>query len=303
MENKRYILGVDIGGTSVKIGVVNESSCIESTSIRNTFKGKPQELIPGIKSLCEYYINKFHIQRIGIGCPGEIQDGIVLHASNLGWRNFDILSAFNEAFPNKYIKVDNDGNTACLAEMHYGKLKGVDNGIFITLGKGIGGAIILDGKMVLGTNGLGGRFGHMVIRTNGRRCSCGRRGCFETYGSVTGLIQTVREHNSRWEIEEEKIDASKISGFMIVQAINENNKIVQESVQRWNHDLAEGILNLCAIFDSKMVIIAGGITESGLIDLEYIKEFIRVLGYDNCKISLATFKGKTGIIGAAALVD
>lgn len=303
MEPKRYILGIDIGGTSVKIGVVCQSNVIESTNIRNTFKGKENELIPGIKSICNYYISKFNIDRIGIGCPGEIIDGTVICASNLGWKNFDILNAFKEAFPDKYINVDNDGNAACLAELHYGKLKGEKDGIFITIGKGIGGAFIIDGKICHGTYGFGGRFGHMVIRSGGRRCGCGRRGCFETYGSVTGLIQTVREINSKWEKEEDKIDVSKMSGFVIVNKVQEQNEIVTKAVEKWNCDLAEGILNILMILDSPSIVIAGGITESGLIDLDYIRRYISMLGYDKCKISLATFKGKTGLVGAASLVD
>ena len=152
-----------------------------------------------LEEICDDYINRFNITKIGIGCPGNIVDGIVTFASNLGWKNYEILKDFSLKFPNCKIYVDNDGNAACKAEMKFGNLNNVSNGLFVTIGKGVGGAIIIDNKIVKGHNNKGGRFGHTVIHTNGRKCNCGRRGCFETYASVAGLLQTVKEQNQKWK--------------------------------------------------------------------------------------------------------
>lgn len=298
MEN---ILAIDIGGTSVKIGVINNSKVLQSTSIRNVFKGKPEKLINGIKSVCDKYIEEYDIKKIGIGCPGDIIDGVVVLASNLGWKDYKILDDFKKHYPDMEIRVDNDGNTACNAEIMFGRLKDVSNGVFITIGRGVGGAIIIDGKTLKGENNMAGKMGHMVIHHKGRKCNCGRRGCLETYISVSGLIQTVKECNSKPANEEDKIETDKLSGFQIVHHYKEGNKMIQQAVNKWHYDMIEGILNLCNLFDPSIIVVAGGITEGSLVNVDYINKTLVNNGFDKCKLYLATFKGKTGLIGAASL--
>ena len=297
------VLGIDIGGTSIKLGVVCGEEVLESTSLRNTFKGKSNLLVEGIKEICDDYINRFNITKIGIGCPGNIVDGIVTFASNLGWKNYEILKDFSLRFPNCKIYVDNDGNAACKAEMKFGNLNNVSNGLFVTIGKGVGGAIIIDNKIVKGHNNKGGRFGHTVIHTNGRKCNCGRRGCFETYASVAGLLQTVKEQNQKWKNPEEQINIEKLSGYQIAKHLKDGNKMVATAINIWQKDIAEGLLDLCHIFDPSIIVIAGGITESGILTPDYLKRFLKNHNYGDCDIQLARFKGKTGLIGAASLID
>ena len=195
MNNNDYVLAVDIGGTSIKMGVVNNSEIIDSATIRNSFKGHFDDLLPVIKGIINNYINKYHINKIGVGCPGDIKDGYLYFASNLGWKDINVLEKFQKEFKNCEIKVENDGIAAFNAERLYGRLNGVSNGLFVTIGKGIGGAILIDDKVLLGSHGFGGRFGHIVIRSGGRFCNCGRKGCFEAYGSISGLIKTTKEYN------------------------------------------------------------------------------------------------------------
>lgn len=301
MDIREFILGIDIGGTSIKIGVVNGCHVLENTSIRNTFKGKNETLIPGIKEICDQYIKKYQLHKIGIGCPGDIVDGVVIFASNLGWRNYSILKDFQNAFPQCQVNVDNDGNAACQAEIKFGQLNQVKDGLFVTIGRGIGGAIIIDEQIIHGVHNHGGRFGHMIIHTNGRKCNCGRKGCFETYASVLGLIQTVKEFNEKLKSEKGKIPTDKLSGYQIVQHKKNGNKMVENALKKWHNDIAEGLLNLCNIFDPSIIVIAGGITESGLLNLKYLQSFLKKFGYSDCVVTLATFKGKTGLVGAAAL--
>ena len=301
--NQEYVLAIDIGGTSVKIGVVLLDQLIESTSIRNTFKGKPEVLLSGIKGLFDPMIEKYNIKKIGIGCPGDIKDGVVVYASNLGWRNFDLLDAFKQEYKDFEIVVANDGQAASNEEVAYGELKDVEKGLFITIGRGIGGAIILGKQIINNVYNIEGRFGHMVIHTRGRKCNCGRKGCFETYASVLGLIQTAKDENNKCSDEEQKIDVEKLSGYQIVQYKKRGNKVAIEAVKKWNNSIAEGILNLCNIFDPSVVVIAGGITESDLINLYYIKQFLSNHDHENCEVRLAKFKGKTGLVGAASLVN
>lgn len=300
---KEYVLGIDIGGTSIKIGVVSNCNVIESASIRNVFKGNFDALLPGIKEICDLYVNKYNINKIGIGCPGDIVDGVVKVASNLGWKNYDILNVFKKSYPECEIVVENDGKAACNAEKIYGALANIKNGLFITIGRGVGGAIIYNGQDVYGNYRNGGKIGHMIIQKNGRRCNCGRRGCFETYASVYGLIQTIKETNVHWPNEEEKIDTEKLSGVQIVNYNKKGSIVAKNGIEKWNKDLSEGILNLCMIFDPSVIVIAGGITESGLLNLDTIKDVLVKNGYDKCQLTLAKFKGKSGLVGAASLFN
>lgn len=300
MEEKEYVLAIDIGGTSIKIGVVEQANVIESTSMRNVFKGKSIDFIAGIKDFCNIYINKYHISKIGIGCPGDINDGKVEMAANLGWKNYNILEDFQNNFPGLQISVLNDGIAAFYGEKKYGALKDVSNAIFVTLGRGVGGAIIIDNKILKGAFNKAGRIGHMIINRQGRRCNCGRKGCFETYASVLGLIATVKEYNQKDHDENTKINDEKLSGYQIVQYAKMANPMVLAAIRKWNLDIAEGLLNLCNLFDPQKIVIAGGITESDLLDLNLIKEFINKRGYEHCEIVLTSFKGKTGLIGAAS---
>ena len=296
------ILAVDIGGTSVKMGVVSDGKVLENTSIRNVFKGKSELLMSGIKDICEGYIRKYNISKVGIGCPGDICEGKVLLATNLGWKDFDLYNAFKEIFPSLEVYIDNDGYAAALAEMYYGNLKDVSDGIFITIGRGIGGAIIVNNKILYGHYQKGGKIGHMTIHYNGRRCNCGRKGCFETYGSVLGLIKSVKEENQKAP-EADKIDVEKLSGIQIVSYKNDGKKVAINGVKKWNSDIRTGILDLCNIFDPEMIVIAGGITESGLLDVQGIQDFIASNYYDKCQVRLAKYKGKTGLIGASLLTQ
>lgn len=297
------VLAIDIGGTSIKIGVVKKDIVLENTSIRNTFKGKSEIFLIGIKDTIDYFINKYNINKIGIGCPGNIKDGIILFASNLGWKNYDILKDFQTYYPNLTIKIENDGKTACYAETKYGALLNVNNGIFITIGRGIGGQIICNGSFINGQYGNGSKIGHILISKNGRKCNCGRKGCFESYCSVHGLIQTVKEFNNHMQDETMKIDESKLSGMQIVNYCKNKELVALSAVKKWNKDFFEGLLNLCMLFDPTIIVIAGGITESGLLNIEAIKNSLANYGYDKCEIKLSKFKGKAGLIGASCLLN
>lgn len=303
MNNEDKILCIDIGGTSIKIGVVYKDNIIESASVRNSFKGNFDMLIPSIKDLCNLYINKYQLNKMAIGCPGDIDMGKLIFASNLGWQNIDLLKEFQNNFKNVEVRVANDGVAASLAERTYGYLKDVSDAIFVTIGKGIGGCIISNGNELKGNHNFGSRFGHMVIKSGGRRCNCGRKGCFEAYGSISGLIKTTKEYNQKWTKKEDLIDIDKLSGYKILNYLKDGNKLVKESINRWNKDIVIGLLNLCHIVDPSIIVIAGGVTESEFLNLDFIKVKLAKHKYDKCEVKLATLKGKTGLVGAGCLFN
>lgn len=293
------ILAIDIGGTSIKMGVVNKNKIVESIQMRNIWKNSQDKFVDDIKINIQYFINKYAITKIGVGCPGEINNDIVVCASNLQWNNFALKEKIQKEFPSILIKIENDGNAALLAEVKYGKLQNVDYALFVVFGRGVGGGIILNGKQMKGSSYRGSKIGHVVMKgPRGRKCSCGRMGCFETYASVTGLFQTVREinyHNGNLE------HLKKLNGFLIHELYKNDDPIIKTAVAQWNNDIAEGLLNLAEVVDPSHIILAGGITESGLIQLPYITQKFVEYGYENVNIEISAFKGKAGLIGAAAL--
>lgn len=296
---EEFILAIDIGGTSVKIGVVTKDQLLEKISFRNVWKGHQDKLVADLENSITRLIQKYNIHKIGVGCPGDIEDGKVLYASNLGWKNFDLSHELKKYFPFAEIKIENDGIAAVNAEIHFGKLQNVQNGLFIVFGRGVGGACIINGKIYLGENKKGGKIGHLTCKKpNGRRCNCGRIGCFETYTSVTGLIRTIKEQNQMLKAHQK---FQRLSGFQIVELVKQNNPIVLHGVSIWNDDIAEEILDLAMLFAPSHIVLAGGITESGLIDLSKIKRKLNQFGYGSIDLSISQYKGNTGIIGVASL--
>ncbi len=293
------ILAMDIGGTSIKLAIVEEDRILKFTSYKNIWKNKQDQFIEDLKEILKKWIKEYQITKLGIGCPGDIKDDVVLFAANLKWKDFHIVEQLHQIFPELSIKIANDGQAATLAEMNYGLLKGVENGIFIVFGRGVGGSLIINHQIYKGSNQRGGNFGHMVIKgPKARKCNCGRKGCFETYASVAGLIQTIKETNYR---SGQNIPLGKLGGLRVSELANNQNPIVLKAIQQWNRDIAESILSLTLIIDPSHIVLAGGITESRLIDLNEIKNKLDEQGFHQVVVEISKFKGKAGVVGAASL--
>ncbi len=295
------ILAIDIGGTSVKMGVVNEYNILEFVSIKNIWKGKQNKLIPSISKTIDKWLLQYpDINKIGIGCPGDIKEGVVLKASNLEWENFEIVKLLKQKYSGFDIKIENDGRAATLAELHHGKLKDVNTGLFVVFGRGVGGSIIINNQIYKGANDLGGKFGHMVIKSGpkARNCNCGRKGCFESYCSIAGLIQTIKDTNYRSENRE---PLKNLGGLRVYELSSNNHPTVLKAIENWNYDIAESLLSLVLIIDPTDIVLAGGVTESGLVNVEIIKKVFAEQRYDKINIQISDFKGKAGLVGAATL--
>ncbi len=294
------VLAIDIGGTSIKTGIVEGDKIIEFASYKNVWKGAQEKLTPFFSKIFSHWIEKYNITKIGIGCPGDIIDNVVVSAANLKWHDFHLLDELQAIYPQMTIKIENDGRAATLAELTYGKLKDVKNGIFIVFGRGVGGSLVINHEIYTGSFTRGGNFGHMVIKNyKARKCNCGRRGCFETYASVAGLVQTIKDINYH---SKNPVPLKELGGLRVMDLANNQHPIVIKAIKQWNLDIAESILSLALILDPSHIILAGGITESGLIDIEVIKEKLREQHYDNVVVELSDFKSKAGLVGAATLL-
>mgnify|MGYP002680274408 CR=1 FL=1 len=196
-----YYIGIDLGGTNIKGALVSETGEIAREVSR------PTRVELGAEAVCDGIaavitelssgVDRTSLGGVGLGCPGTVDDetGRVLYANNLGWKNFDLRAAVKSR-TDFDLRIGNDANVAALAEALVGCARGAQSAVIVTLGTGVGGGVVLDGKMLTGYTGAASELGHMVIRAGGEECTCGRRGCFEAYASATALIRETKRR--RW---------------------------------------------------------------------------------------------------------
>lgn len=295
-------IGIDLGGSHIAIGVVNNNGIIvEKVEKRLTFLEKKN-----IKKSIEDYIienvnklkEKYQMNSVGIAIPGSVDDKTIIKAINLGLENYNIVHILSKEI-NLPIKLRNDAKCAALAENKYGCLKNYDRSIFLTLGTGIGGAAIIENQL-LNTGDLPGcEFGHMIIQKGGLECNCGRKGCFEKYASMKALKNNLRQGLGYDE---------KTRGQELFEMIrdnkkeNENYKIIEDIVNEYIENLSIGISNIINIFEPEAIGIGGSFVffEEVLMPRlkTKLKEYQVFSDISNIKIETAILGNDAGIIGA-----
>ena len=318
-----YRIGIDLGGTNIAAGIVNEEfKIVAKASVPTHAERAAEEIVADIAALCKKVcadngIDMSEIASVGIASPGIVSDesGEAIYANNLPFSHYDMQGKLSAALgTSKRVYIENDANAAAKAESVAGVAKGSKYSVMITLGTGVGGGIILDDKVYSGFNFAGAELGHIVIVKDGRQCTCGRRGCWETYSSATGLIRTTREKLEdarkigRYTVMEEMIggDLNNISGRTAFAAMKQGDSLGKEVVDEYISYLVTGIVNIINIFQPNVLSIGGGISNEGdfLIDLLHDKVFAETYSRDGtpqCELKIATLKNDAGIIGAAAL--
>jgi len=317
----KYYLGVDLGGTNIAVGVVDENlNIIKKGSVPTGAERSADEIIADMAKLCrdvcaDAGITTADVEYAGIASPGTAnsETGIVEYANNLPFVNYPLAQKLSEMSGVKKVYIENDANAAALAEAMAGAAKGAKYSVMITLGTGVGGGIILDGKVYCGFNHAGAELGHMVIEHGGRHCSCGRDGCWEAYSSATGLINMTKDkleackaEGSAAIMEEIVKDAGKISGKTAFAAMKKGCKAGAEVVDEYISYLACGLANIINIFQPNVLSIGGGICNEGdalLVPLEE-KIWSETYGLEKekrTKIVIAQLGNDAGIIGAASL--
>ena len=308
-------IGIDIGGTSIKGAAVDSNGRVYDKFSMPFVKGEPGEVtIRKLADLVKEYIAAQHLEGkiagIGIGSPGtlDVEHGIVNYANNLGWDELPVAELMQETLPYD-VRLTNDANAAALGEAKFGAGKSYETVIMLTLGTGVGGGIIINGKLFEGNQGKGGELGHTVVQVDGEPCTCGRKGCLEAYGSATALIRETKKamlSNKRslmWKISPE---IELVGGRVVFEAVAQGDKSAIKVLNNYIKYLGEGILNYCNIFRPNVIVLSGGIANAGdalFVPLnEYIKE--RNYGYKatpEVKVVPAELGYDSGKIGAAAL--
>ena len=309
-----YKIGIDIGGMSIKAGLVDNGEIIDRLAKETDIQGGLDKLVEDITYLVNELISKNNIiieqiETIGIGFPGVVTNQGAVTCVNLGLKNALIVPKLKENFKNTTVKVGNDANVAALAEYAYGSMNGYDTGVMITLGTGVGGGIVVNGKLITGANGVGAEIGHMMIASNYYNCNCGNNGCFETFCSATAIIkytQKLLEENKESIIRNMcENDIDKVTAKMVFDAYRENDKVAVEVIKRFKKYLAMGLGNIVNFIDPGVISIGGGVSNASDILLDGLCEEVKKhLPYKETPIGdivIAKFKNDAGILGASAL--
>ena len=309
-------IGVDLGGTNIAAGLVDEDGkllykeSIPTRAERNAFDIIRDMAELALRTAEKGGSEKSEVRSIGIGSPGSIdrENGVLLYANNLPFNMTPMRAAFQNTW-NIPVYIDNDANCAALGEASAGSAKGCRHAVMITLGTGVGGGVIIDRKIYSGFNGNGAELGHMAIALDGLPCTCGRHGCWESYASATALIEATKkamlenETSLMWEMTNGSVD--HVSGKTAFSASKKGDEAAQAVVQRYISYVAMGITNLVNIFQPEVLSIGGGISREGDYLLLPVQKLVERDRYTrNCiqtELKIATLGNDAGIIGAAML--
>ncbi len=304
-EDLKYAIGVDLGGTFVKVALVSDvGDIVFSNKLPIGSQASKDTILNTIEKIIQMAIdeantNELDVIGIGLGTPGIVQDGVILGGSeNLnGWENIDLSTYYNQKFGIPVL-VDNDANLMGLGEFFYGAAKGCTDVVFLTIGTGIGGAIIANGELYGGYQNRGTELGHIVVEHNGPECNCGGKGCLELYSSTTALIKDYSERSGK--------DVKDLNGHYIIKKFNENEENAIKCMQKHTDYLGHGVASFINTFAPQKVVIGGGISDAGQFYIDMISKsafsYMMPSCGSNTEIVGAKLGNNAGSLGAAALI-
>ncbi len=308
-------IGVDLGGTNIAVGVVNEKWEVIAEASTKTLHQRPyQELIRDMalcadKALQKAGLTHDDVHSIGVGIPGcADDDGNVIFCTNLGWKDIPLRKELQK-YINKPVYIGNDATVAGLAESYAGVSAGCSSSVFLTLGTGVGGGIIIDGKPWNGVHGVASELGHMILVAGGELCSCGTRGCLERYTSATAIIRMAKEAVENLPncgiMKKAGGDISRINAKMVIDAAKEGDPVGVQVFEQYTDYLAMACNNVIQFLDPDMIVLGGGVSHAGEFLVEKVRakipNYILNKNLPYSEIHLAKLGNEAGIIGAALL--
>lgn len=304
------LVGIDVGGTQIKAGLVTMEGVLISHIIENTKTKQGYEAVLRqmnemiLKLIRQHAIDGEVIYAVGVGVPGTTSpDGIVYFANNLGWENKALVQDFSQLCQLP-VFIENDASMAAMGELMVGSLKGVENGILITLGTGLGTGIVLNGKIFSGSHGIGRQAGHMKVGENFYKCTCGGNGCLETFASATALVKYYEYSKNKLKSKNDmKTINTQMSAKEIMRAAKAGDYVAEKSVQRLIHYLGIGIANLINILDPEVIALGGGLAKAGDQLMIPLNESVYHQLYDKkrffTRLTIAKLENDAGMIGSA----
>lgn len=307
----KYCLGIDVGGTSVKLGLFDtEGNVLDKWEIPTRKEEGGKHILPDVAAsvldkIAEKKIDKAEIAGAGIGIPGPVDgNGVVKVCVNVGWENVDARSDLSELL-GMPVKVGNDANVAALGEMWKGGGAGYNSIVMVTLGTGVGGGIIVDGKIVNGSTGAGGEIGHIHIQDGEEdTCGCGNRGCLEQYASATGIVRLA---NRKLKASEKAsvLRGGEVSAKTVFDAVKAGDELAIEVAEEFGNYLGRGLAAIAGVVNPEAFVIGGGVSKAGTVVLDYIKKYYIPYAFSGCreaKFTLATLGNDAGIYGSAKMI-
>jgi glucokinase len=308
----KYVFGVDIGGTTVKIGIfTDDGKLLDKWEIpTRTDEGGKYILSDIAESIedrrVEMGIDKKDVLGVGMGVPGPVRaDGTVLRCVNLGWGIFNVEEELSK-LTGYVVKAGNDANMAALGEMWQGGGKGHRNIVMVTLGTGVGGGIIINGKMISGVNGAGGEIGHICVNdSETEKCGCGNTGCLEQYTSATGIVRSANILLNTTDKPSKLRTVQYISAKEIFDAAKDGDELAASLVENHGKVLGKALAQIACVVDPEIFVIGGGVSRAGDILVDTTRKYFLEYAFHACRttqFALATLGNDAGIYGGACSI-
>lgn len=310
---KKYGFGVDIGGTTCKIGLFETTGQIIEkweihTDTHDGGKNILKDVADSLKDKMEQRgISKDEVEGIGIGVPGPVRpDGSVSACVNLGWKNVHVPKEMEVMMEGIMVRAGNDANVAALGEMWQGGGKGYENVVMVTLGTGVGGGIIIGEKIVAGSCGAGGEIGHITVNPHETiACNCGRTGCLEQYASATGITRLAKERLAQAHEESLLDKGEEISAKAVFDAYKEGDRTAEEIVEKFARTLGNALSNIACVVDPEVFVIGGGVSKAGEALIDVVEKYFEKAAFEPCKdtkFALASLGNDAGMYGCVKLI-
>ena len=306
-----YCFGIDVGGTTVKCGLFQtDGNLVDKWEIPTRTENKGENILPDVAKaiqdkMAEKGIEKADVEGVGIGIPGPINSkGEAACAVNLYWGFTPVAQILHDLTGLKAC-AGNDANVAALGEAWKGAAAGSDNVIMVTLGTGVGGGIIVDGKIVAGTHGAGGEIGHvLVVRGEAEKCNCGNHGCLEQVTSATGITYLANRRLKK-DDRPSMLRGGEVNAKTVFDAVKAGDELAKEVAEEFGKYLGTALASVACVADPEVFVIGGGVSKAGQIILDYIKKYYAQYAFMTCKqagFALAKLGNDAGIYGAAKML-
>lgn len=307
-----YVFGVDVGGTTVKMGLFNkDGEVIDKWEIPTRTENHGENILPDVaasikEKMAQKSIVKEDVEGVGIGTPGPVEkNGVVHQAVNLGWPEMNMKEELTTLLDGMRVEGGNDANVAALGEMWKGGGQGHKNLVAVTLGTGVGGGIIINGEIMTGATGSGGEIGHIHVEDNETEaCNCGNFGCLEEYASATGITRLANRALQASD-KDSVLRKSEVSAKAVFDAVKAGDELAIEVAKQFGEYLGKALGVIAAIVNPEIFVIGGGVSKAGEVLFEYIKPAFERTAFHGCKnvvFALATLGNDAGIYGAARLL-
>lgn len=309
---KKYGFGVDIGGTTCKIGFFETNgTMLDKWEIKTNTENQGSSILDDVtaavnEKLEKEGISKDDVQGIGVGVPGPVtKDGMVLRCVNLGWGEFNVEHTLAEKSGLK-VKAGNDANVAALGEMWQGGGKGYTDVVMVTLGTGVGGGIIVGGKIIAGANGAGGEIGHIMMKEDETDvCGCGKKGCLEQYASATGIVRMAKKLLAEDTRETSLRTLAELTAKDIFDAAKAGDAVASDLVEELGKMLGTALANIACVVNPQVFVIGGGVSRAGSILIDAIKKNYTDRTFHACRnaeFALASLGNDAGMYGCVQML-